>query len=170
MTRDRAAQRVRKLLALAANGSGAAPEEARNAALAAANLIVAHGLLDGSGPKPAIDLDQVAAVSVRCLELEHRLDEERRLHATEIKNLNAAWHDVVETVRCDERRAAHAERRTATKKAVLDERQAQARAGGRARDRKLSGEKKREIAKAAAAARWARWRKRRQVQATKSNG
>jgi len=52
MTRERALERIRKLLALAAPGSGAAEEEARTAAVQAARLMSEHGLVPGGGPSP----------------------------------------------------------------------------------------------------------------------
>lgn len=49
MTPERARERIQKLLALAAAGSGASAEEARTAAVAAARLMTEHGLAPGDG-------------------------------------------------------------------------------------------------------------------------
>ena len=73
MTAEQALQLVRRLLALAAPDSGAAPEEARSAALQAARLIVQHGLLD----REPIDLAQVTRLALRVLQLERALAAER---------------------------------------------------------------------------------------------
>lgn len=54
--------------------------------------------------------------------------------------------------------SATAEEREHALERALDERQAQARAGGRARNRNLTDDEKSKIARAGAAARWAKWR------------
>jgi hypothetical protein len=159
VTRDSALDRARKLLALAAEGNGAAEGERRNAAVAAGALIVKHGLLDGGGPS-AIDIDQVTALAIHAAELEHQLDDERRRHAEEVRQLDRRWNQVVAGVRAAERQAARAERKRATRKAVTTDRANLGAEGGRARDRKLSDERKREIGRQGARARWTKWRER----------
>jgi hypothetical protein len=88
VTHDRALERVRRLLALAGDGSGAPEEEARNAALAAAHLIVEHRLLDRR--HHAVDLAVVTRLSLRVLELERLLAVERAARAAEIRGRASA--------------------------------------------------------------------------------
>ena len=171
MTPENARARARKLLALAAPGSGAAPEEARSAAHAAARLILEHHLLDG-GAAP-IDLDQVTELALRAMELEHALAAERAAHAetraAQARALQARdqeWRQLVDRVRKEERGKAQAERKTAERTAVRADREAQGRAGGRERARRLTAERKTEIGRAGAAERWARWRERHGVDRT----
>jgi hypothetical protein len=73
MRAEHALKLVRRLLALAAVDSGATQEESRTAALAAAHLILEHGLLDR--PRRAVDLADIARLSLRLLELERLLRE-----------------------------------------------------------------------------------------------
>jgi hypothetical protein len=73
VTPAHALQRVRKLLALAAQDSGATQEESRSAALAAAHLITQHRLLDRE--RHAVDLADVTRLALRVLELERLLRE-----------------------------------------------------------------------------------------------
>jgi hypothetical protein len=102
----------------------------------------------------------VAALSIRVLELERLLAAERAVHAREIRDQDQRWQQVLEEVR----REGQAERRKATKlaarRSAVEEREAQARAGGCARNAKLSAELKSEIGRRGAGARWARWRER----------
>jgi len=169
MTRATALARVRKLLALAAENSGASPDEARNAAVAAARLVLEHRLLDGAPAARPIDLDDVAALALHAAELEHLLGQERASHAAQLRSRDAQWRRVVEDVRRQERAAAHAARKKATRQGAVLERKAQARAGGCARDHVLTPVQKSEIGRAGAAARWARWRERQGARAPKSN-
>lgn len=162
MTRDSALARTRKLLALVASGSGAAEGERRNAAVAAASLILEHQLLNVGGPS-AIGLDQVTALAIRAAELEHVLAAERRQHAEEVRQLDRRWRQLLEQVRTAERKAASVERKVATRRAVRADRADLGAAGGRARAQHLDDERKREIARQGAEARWAKWRERRGV-------
>lgn len=159
MTRDKALDRARKLLALAAPGSGASSEEARSAAVTAAALIVEHALLDGGSPS-TIDLGRVANLALRVIELEHMLIAERAAHEADRRSRDERWRTLLEEVRTDERRAAYRSRKLAAKQAVRDDRTNLAAAGGRGRARNLSNERKREIARTAAQERWRRWRER----------
>jgi hypothetical protein len=168
VTRDAALARVRKLLALAGEGSGAADGERRNAAVVAAQLVIAHDLL--GAPVSPIDLDEVAALSIRCLELEHQVTTERAAHAADVRARDEQWRQVVERVRREERAAAEAERKEAARKAIQEDRTAHARAAGQARVSKLTHEERRNLGRAGAAARWARWRERQGARAPKSNG
>ena len=61
----------------------------------------------------------------------------------------------------NERRAAFVERKRATRRAVAADRANLGAAGGRARDRQLSDERKREIGRQGAQERWRKWRERR---------
>ena len=88
MTPAHALERVRRLLALAAPDSGAAPEEARNAAVKAVHLIMAHRLLDRE--RRAVDLAEVTRLAVRVLELEGLLAEERAARVAEVGGRNAS--------------------------------------------------------------------------------
>jgi hypothetical protein len=167
VTRERALDRLRKLLALAAAGSGASVEEARSAALAATRLMAEHGLAPGSpsdSPASVIDLDAVASLSFKVIELERLLDERRRAHAQELRDHDRRWAQVVEDVRREERAAQRKAAKTLTKTAAVQEREALARSGGRARAQKLDPERRREIGRAAVAARWKKWRERNGVE------
>jgi hypothetical protein len=160
VTRETALARIQKLLALAATGSGASEEEARTAAVQAARMMSEHGLAPGtaSAGTSAIDPMKVADLALQVMGLEQLLAERRAQHLEEISDVNRRWRQVVEGVRREERAAARAERRKATRRAVTQDRTDLARSGGRARDRKLTHEQKTEIARRGAAARWARWR------------
>jgi hypothetical protein len=163
VTRDSALARTRKLLALAARGSGASEDEARNAAVAAARLVLEHGLLDDRGQSPSpIDLDQVASLSFRVLELEHLVSTERTAHAAEIRRRDEQWRGIVERIRKEERAAARRDSKRAVRKAVVKDRTAQARAGGKGRDRALTHDQKVQIGRQGAQERWRRWRERQQ--------
>jgi hypothetical protein len=159
VTPERARERVRKLLALAAVGSGATQEEARNAALAAAHLILEHGLLDGGQSSP-VDLDEVAVIALKAIELERLLAAERAAHAADLGRRDQRWGEIVAEVRKGERANARVERQTATRKAVREDRTARARAGGRERARRLTSEEKSEIGRRGAQERWRLWRER----------
>jgi hypothetical protein len=168
VTPERARERARKLLALAAEGSGATLEEARSAAVAAANLIVEHHLLDGDPRASAIDIDQVTELALRAMELEHALAEagaaltsERGAHARALQARDRQWRDLVDRARREERGKAEAEMVTAERRAVREDREALGRSGGRARDRKLTDEEKSEIGKKGAEERWRKWREER---------
>lgn len=161
MTRDRALERIEKLMALAASASGASEEEARSAAVQAVRLMAEHGLTPGAAsPTSGIDLDSVARLSFRVIELEKLLDERRRTHAQELRDHDRRWRAVVEDVRREERAAAHRSGKTLSRVAALKERETLARSGGEARARTLDPERKREIGRQGARARWARWRER----------
>jgi hypothetical protein len=162
VTRDSALSRVGKLLALAAAGSGATEEDARSAAVAAARLMVEHHLLDPAASPT--DIDEVAGLALRVMELEHMLVERQLAHAAELQRRDQQWRGILELVRREERTAARVERKRATKMAVTKDRTEKARAGGRARDRALDLERKKEIGRAGAAARWARWRERHEAE------
>ncbi len=162
MTRDHALARVRKLLALAGPSSGAAENERRNAALQAAHLVLEHHLLDG-GAAP-ISLDQVADLALHAAALEHQLVTERATHAAAMKTRDDQWRALVDRVRKEERAAVHAQVTTAERKAVREDRSTLGREGGRARAQALDADRKKEIGKAGAAERWARWRERRGIE------
>lgn len=159
MTRDHVAERIRRLMALAAPGSGAAEEERRSAAAQVVRLMVEHGLGPGDRtPASAIDLEQVADLSLRVLCLEHTLAAERAAHDADLRRRDAHWRSVVAAMRREERSVARRAAGRAMEMGARGERQALARAGARARDEKLSDERKTEIARAAASARWVKWR------------
>jgi hypothetical protein len=161
VTPERALARIEKLLALAGPASGAAEEERRTAAVEAVRLMAEHGLTPGQAD--AIDLDEVAALALHAAKLERVLAAERVVHASQLRERDEQWRRMVEQVRRDERAASRKAVAAAAKNGAVQQRQMQARAGARARDAKLDGERKREIARAAALARWARWRERRGV-------
>ncbi len=163
MTRERVLDRIRKLMALAGPGSGAAPEEARSAAAQAIRLMHEHGLIPGSSSAPAasaIDLDAVASLSFQVIELENRIAERQRAHEHKLRENDRLWRQVVRDTRREERAAAGTKSDVAVRKATTELRENLARGGAAARNRKLSAERRREIGRAAAAARWARWRER----------
>ena len=83
MTPTHALQVVRRLLALAAPNSGTTQEESRSAAVKAAHLIVEHQLLDR--PRHAVDLAVVTRLSLRLLELERLLAEERAARVSDAR-------------------------------------------------------------------------------------
>lgn len=160
MTPERALDRIRKLLALAAPASGAAEEERRTAALSAATMMHEHGLSPGLAPASGIDLDDVAALALRVVELEYLVTSERAAHATEIRARDEHWRQVVERIRRDERATARKATKGAARRGANQEREARARAGGQARAERLDPVRRTEIARTAARARWRRWRER----------
>jgi len=163
VTRDQAIRRIEKLLALAAIRSGATEEESRTAAVVAVRLMSEHGLAPSSSSTSsasAIDLDAVASLSFRVIELESRLEERQRAHSQEIRDLDRHWTQVVDDVRREDRAAQRKARTSITKKAAVNERTSMARSGGKARARSLDDDRKREIGRLGARARWARWRER----------
>jgi hypothetical protein len=167
VTRDQAIRRIEKLLALAAIGSGATEEESRTAAVAAVRLMSEHGLAPRSSSTSsasAIDLDAVASLSFRVIELENLLGERQRAHTREICDLNVCWTQVVACVREEERAKQRKAAKSITKKAATKERTTMARSGGKARARSLDYDRKREIGRMGAQARWARWRERHGVE------
>jgi hypothetical protein len=155
MTPQKALERVEKLLALAGPNSGASEEESRSAAVAAARLIAQHGLSIGDRPPvSAIDLDEVTRLALRVMELEGLLADRRAAYAREIRENDRRWAQVVEDVRNEERSAA----KKCLKTAGLSERVNLGRQGGHERAKSLSPERRREIGRAAVAARWKKWR------------
>lgn len=164
MPRDHAAERIRRLMALAAVGSGATEEEARTAALAAVRMMLQHDVVPGDQPAPAIDLDEVAALSFRVLELEHLLAEQRTAHACDLQERDRRWAIAVQMARDETRAEARRQARKTAVIAAREERESQARSGGEERARRLGPERRSEIARVAAAARWQRWRERRGIE------
>jgi len=159
VTRDAACRRIQKLLALAAPGSGASEEERRTAAVQVVRLMTEHGFVPGDAPASAIDLAEVAALSLRVLELEHLLATERTAHAAQLRERDERWRQLVETVRREGQAGRNKAVRVAARKGAAEEREVQARSGGEARAEKLDPNRRTEIARMAASARWTRWRK-----------
>jgi hypothetical protein len=171
MMRYRALERIRKLLALAREGSGATEEEARTAAMQAVRMMSEHGIGPGDGPQSStVDLDQVAALALRVVSLERLLADREAERLKEIREDNQRWRLVVEDVRQEERAALLKRVKKATGTAARKEREGLARSGGRARAVKLDPERRVEIARAGALARWARWRERHQSFELKQDG
>jgi uncharacterized protein DUF2786 len=157
MLREKAIERVRKLLALASPGSGASEEEARTAAMQAVRLVAEHGLsVDDAPPASAVDLDQVTTLAFRVIELEQALARTKAAHAAKTREGDRLWNLVVE----QESEEARKNAALAAKRAATKEREHVARSGGRARSEKLDAERRVEIARGGAQARWAKWRER----------
>jgi uncharacterized protein DUF2786 len=161
MLREKAIERVRKLLALASPGSGASEEEARSAAVQVARLVAEHGLTVGDGSPPsAVDLDQVTSLAFRVIELEQALARTKAAHAAKTKEDDRLWARVVDEEKSEARKSASLAARTAAAK----ERETVARKGGKARSEKLDPARRVEIAQAGARCRWAKWRERHGVE------
>ena len=160
MTRDQVAERIRRLMALAARGSGATEEESRTAALTAVRTMLEHGLVPGESRPSAVDLDEVAGLVFRVLELEQTLAGERAAHAAHLRERDEQWRQRIEEVCQKARTEQRKTSKLAAKRGARREREAQARAGGRARGRNLDPKRKSEIARQGAEARWAKWRER----------
>jgi hypothetical protein len=157
MLREKAIERVQKLLKLAAPNSGATEEEARSAAVQAVRLVAEHGLSVGDAPQAsAVDLDQVTRLAFRVIELEHALERTKAAHVARTREDDRLWARVVE----EEKSAACKEATLAAKRTAAREREALARKGGRARTAKLDAERRVEIARSGAQARWKKWRER----------
>ena len=167
MTRDKALERIGKLLALAAPGSGATEEEARTAAVQAARLMAEHGLgpgADQSGAGSFLTGNLEALfLQLRVAELERVLGERQQQRLREIHDDNLRWSRVLEYARAKERSVARRQTKKVARQAATKERENVARRGGRARARNLDPERRVEIAREAARARWARWRERHQA-------
>jgi len=172
VTRSKALERTRKLLALAAPGSGASEEEARTAAAQAVRLMSEYGLAPGGGPESTssgsastsspLDELEISALKLQVAALERLLAARQAEHAREIREANGRRSQDIESVRREERAAANRRRKTAECQAVAKERKTMAKSGGRARARKLDRQRRVEIAREGARARWAKWRERHQ--------
>ncbi len=167
MTPQQARARIENLLRLAAVGSGATEEEARTAAIQAARLMAEHGLApeaaSGESSSDAVLDDlEILALKAQVQALEHVLEGHKAAHLKQTQDWDRQWQQVVQTVRFEERAGGNTRTRNATVRAGRMERENLARTGGRARDKALSGERKTEIAREAARARWARWREQHQ--------
>jgi uncharacterized protein DUF2786 len=161
MLREKALERVRKLLALAAPGSGASEEEARSAAVQVARLIAEHGLSVGNGsPASPVDLDEVTGLAFRVLELEQRLARTKAAHVAKTREDDRLWNLVVE----QESEKARKSATLVAKRDATKEREKLARKGGEARSEKLAAERRVEIARRGARARWKKWRERHGVE------
>jgi hypothetical protein len=164
MTRDQVAERIRRLMALAARGSGAAEEEARTAALTAVRTMLEHGLFPGESRTSPIDLDEVAALALHAAQLEQTLASERAAHAAEIRRRDEWWRQRIQEVCQKARTEQRKTSKLAAKRGARQEREAQGRAGGRARDRALTRERKAEIGRQGARERWRRWRAQHEIE------
>jgi hypothetical protein len=160
MTPERALDRLRNLVALAAPTSGASEEERRSAAVQVVRMMLEHGLVPAVPTASAIDMDQVSELALRVVKLEQLLSERQRAHAAEVRDRDQQWRQIVEKLRKEGRVAVRRAAKSAATKAAIREREAQSRAGGRGRAEKLDPERRREIGRAAVAARWQKWRER----------
>jgi hypothetical protein len=161
VTQQGALQRIEKLMAKVAPRSGATEEETRTAAVIAVRSMLEHGLLPGgASPSSAIDIDHVAGLAFRVLELEQLVAHKEAERVKKILENDRRWSQVVEDVRREERADARKRIKSVARKTVVQERHALAKRGGKARADRLPKEQRVEIAKAGARARWQKWRER----------
>ncbi len=160
MEKDRARQRIEQLLRLATD-AGASPDEARNAAWAAAKLMHKHQLQPSTLATSVPALDQaleIVGLKLQIMDLQNVLADRQRQYASELSTKDAYLRWELTYVRAAERRAAKRQVKAAKRVTTFLERETFARAGGDARAKKLDPQRRVEIARSAAEARWARRR------------
>jgi hypothetical protein len=125
-----------------------------------------HGLAPGDGTPidtsdaAIADTFELVELKLRITDLQAMLAAQQAKHLDEIRETNWRWHLAVEDIRRKMRGEARKQVKTIARKTAAKERETFAQSGGKARSEKLDDERKTEIGRMGAQARWEKWRER----------